>query len=150
MAMDPVEYVVPSAAARRKAVLLVAGATAVAALIQFVARPRFFAFLSTLPPCEQLPWLQGLLLALLVAVAVLGLWGLWRSRRLLQHQQWPLPDAWLLGRKRIQRGLALKARAYGLVVVSCLCLAMPFMGWSMLDRIGFLSTPARCQGGPAH
>jgi hypothetical protein len=141
--MEP-EYIEPSATTRRKARALVFAAVVVATLALLVLAPRFFAHVRSLPTCEQFRWLQGSLIALLAIMPVFGIWGAWLARSVLKHQQWPLPNAWLLRRTRIRRGFAAKACAYGLLVASGLAIAIPLLGWALLGRAGLLSQPPQC------
>lgn len=107
----------------------------------------WFAFLKSLPACEDLPYIRAMLVAWVVVPSVIGVYGVWVGRRLLVHQQWPPPGRALFKRQRISRGRAVRWRAYWLLAISALSLATPIWGGYLLSLSGIFSPPvagSRC------
>ncbi|MEP7044266.1 MAG: hypothetical protein ABI843_14475 [Dokdonella sp.] len=140
------EYAEPTPQSRRRFAVqwLVAGAILAVGL---VVNHFWFAFLKSLPGCDDIPYLRATLLAWLIIPFLLGIYGLRLGRRLLVHQQWPPPDRPLFKRQRISRGRAVRWRAYGILVASVILLATPLWGGWLLGQSGIFSVPiegSRC------
>jgi hypothetical protein len=137
------EFVESSKEGRQKIILLVVVILLIGVLAKFILMPKYFAFVKSLPPCEQLPWLQGALAVAICSVpAVAIFWAIPHARKLLKYQQIPFPDAMVWRRTPVKRGPRIRWRAYGLIVWSLLAVIFPFWAWNRLDF--FFITPKQC------
>lgn len=130
------EFIEPTREGRRNFVLLLACLIAFGTALHFFFVPRFLAFLESLPPCDQLPWLERSLLAMLLLPVTLALfWAIPHARKLLLFQQSPLPNAWVLLRTPIKRGPRVRWQAYALLAWSALVMICAVWGWFKLGDI---------------
>lgn len=142
----PEEFIEPTREGRRNFILLLVSIVLLGALLHFLLAPRFLAFLNTLPPCDQLPWLQGSLLTILVIPVGLALvWAIPHARQLLRFQQHPLPNAWVLRRTPITRGPKVRRYALGLLAWSALLIIFSFWAWFKISDIFLALTPQQCR-----
>lgn len=138
------EYIEPTPEGRRNLLLLTAAAIIVGGAFKLWLTPHFFAYIATLPPCDQLPWLRGCLLAAIATPALFGAWGIPHAIRILKAKQSPLPGTWVFRRRPIKRGRALRIYAAGLILVSLAALAFPLFGMHLLKSTPFAVTPKIC------
>lgn len=149
------EFIEPTREGRRNFIVLLVCLLAFGAALHFVLAPHFLSFLNTLPLCDQLTWLQGsLLLILVVPVSLAVCWAILHARQLLLHQQSPLPNAWVLRRTPIKRGPKVRWQAYALLAWSALVMICAVWGWFKLGDIFAALSPQACKnivaapGGP--
>lgn len=143
------EFIEPSAHSRRNLLVLFAGIIAAAAFIRFYLLPAFFAFVAALPPCEQVRWLQGVLLASLGPLPVFAVWALLHARQLLKFKRSPLPNAWVLRRTRVRRARSVRWQAYGLIVCGAVALVAPVWAWQTLESVGLMGSSEQCSPAPS-
>jgi hypothetical protein len=146
--MEP-EFVEPTAVSRRKVLGFFILGIVVAGVLIFVVSPMFFGFVDSLPICQRLHWLRGLLFSLLATMPLAGIWGIWYARKVFQCGRWPLPNATVWRRARVHRGIAAKVPAYALLLASCMAISIPLFAWQWLGQSGLLSQPAQCAPNPS-
>lgn len=140
------EFIEPTREGRRKFVVLLACLIAFGTALHFLFVPRFLAFLESLPPCDQLPWLErSLLVMLLLPVSLALFWAIPHARRLLKFQRSPLPNAWVLLRTPIRRGTRVRWQAYALLAWSALVIIVSVWGWYKLGDVFAALTPQACK-----
>jgi hypothetical protein len=129
------EYIEPTKAGRTKMVLI---AMAIAGLLEAAKRwlvPPFMAHVNTLPECEQYVWLANAVQAVCFVVPLLlSAFRIPIAVRMLRHQQFPLPGAWVWRRKKIQRGRIVVARAYLILVLCLVAYVFPFWARHILVK----------------
>lgn len=124
-AKEPIEYLEPTPESRRKTIKtlivgLVVGLPAILAWKWFLS-----VFLKSLPICEQIPWLQGVMIVSMFTPAVLAAAFLPRAIKMLSADQWPPQTIARYRRVRLWRGRALRIRG-GLLLAWCMvCLPFP-------------------------
>lgn len=124
----PAEFIETSTAMRIK---IAASVVALLGVLESAKRwlmPALIDRTKALPPCEQYELLVGSIKVLFFSVPVvlsivMGTFAI----RLLKHQQFPLPGAWVWRRTKVSRGRAVRIRAY-LILASCLAL-YGFVAW---------------------
>ncbi|WP_455370942.1 hypothetical protein [Petrachloros mirabilis] len=140
------EFVEPTREGRRNFIVLLVCLLAFGAALHFVLTPHFLSFLNTLPLCDQLTWLQGSLLVILVVPMSLAVcWAIPHARQLLLHQQSPLPNAWVLRRTPIKRGPRVRWQAYALLAWSALVIIFSVWGWFKMGDIFAALSPQACK-----
>ena len=73
---------------------------------------RLMGFVKALPPCEQIPWLRTIAIAMVVLLMLGPVLVAWEGYRILQFRQWPLPGAFVWRRTKIKRDRWVPVRAY--------------------------------------
>jgi len=140
------EFIEPTPQSRRRFAIRW-GIAAAGLLLALALGKLWFAFLNSLPVCDDLPYLRATLLAWIIVPFFVGIYYLRLGRRMLIHQQWPPPGRPVFMRQRIRRGRAVRWRAYGLLTMSAVALATPAWGGYLLHRSGIFSAPvagSRC------
>jgi hypothetical protein len=122
------QYIEATPASRRKLVVLFAVLVVAALGILEVLLPQYLAFLRTMAFCEQLDWVEGTLLAILLAAIVPAPWSWITSRRILRLEQWPLPGSWVWQRTRVERGPKVRWRGRAMAAAAIAMLTVPMVG----------------------
>jgi hypothetical protein len=133
----PDEYIEATPASRRKlAAIFVIAIVGGLVTLEYVL-PEYLAHIRTLPFCEQLEWVEGTLLVLLLGFVILAPWLGWNAREVLRREQWPLPGAWVWSRTRVDRGPRVRWRGRAMVASAIVLLVVPLLiGYSMHDFLG--------------
>lgn len=138
------EYIEPTPQGRRNlAGLSIVGVVA-AVLCRFWLQPTLFRYIQSLPVCDQLPWWQGLLSSALAALLFVASLCSWHALKLLRCGQSPLPGTWVFRRTRIQRGVAVRRRAYLLLFLSALAILAAWHGWQKLSATAIFHPTGKC------
>lgn len=129
------EYIEPTKEGRAKMALIVVG---IVGLLEATKRwlfPAFLAHVKARPECEQILWLVYVVQVIFFAVPLLlSVFMIPVAIRMLKHQQFPLPGAWVWRRRKIQRGRIVVARAYLIVVLCLVACVFPFWARHILVK----------------
>lgn len=136
------EFVEPTRDGRRHLLWLLMLGILAGALLQFWLKPAFLSYVKSLPSCEQFKWLRIWLVSALCSPGLLALWGIVHSIRLLKSKQSPLPGAWVWRRTPVKRGEVVRLRAFALLFLSAVAIAVPVVGWHWITSTA-LFTPSR-------
>ena len=132
----PEEFIEPTREGRRNFILLLSCILVMGAALHFFLAPWFLAFLKTLPLCDQLSWVQGSFLVILLLPVTLALfWAIPHARKLIIFQQSPLPNAWVLRRTPIKRGSKVWWLAFALLGWSAVVVIFSFWAWFKMSDI---------------
>jgi hypothetical protein len=134
------EFIEPTQQGRR-ALLIRRGLQVAAAVVAFATAHLVFRHMRTLPACESIPWLRGVLVVLVCLPLVVGVYGVWLARAMLRHGQWPLPGTQVLWRRAVERGRRVCWRAGGLLATSALNVAVAFLGAYLLATSAIFGPP---------
>jgi MFS family permease len=126
------EFIETSPASRRKLLALGLVAVVLGAVWAFLLRPTLFAHIRQLPACDQAHWSVGLLIGALGLLPIAGLSAGIHARKLVKHDQFPPPDAWVWRRTPIRRGRGVRYRAYAIAFCSAALFAIFLYGWHVL------------------
>jgi hypothetical protein len=138
------EFIEPTRQSRRNLLVLCGGGVVIGALLRFKLVPAVSSYISSLPECQQLPWVYAILASALCVPSVTAIWAVWYARRLLTLKQFPPPGTWVFRRTRIRRGATVRWQAFLLIAWSIACAPFPVYGWLFLKDSGLFPLPARC------
>lgn len=124
--------VVPTWRGRITLALLYLASIAVTVVMKLWWRP-FYDYVDSLPECDRLPWMRGIVLFLLAAPVFVAFTMLQHSRQLLQFRQSPLPHALVFFDTKVRRGWPVVAEAYILRTVAAVLVPVPIVFWVLAD-----------------
>ncbi|MFC4763546.1 hypothetical protein [Dyella koreensis] len=138
------EFIEPTSRGRRNLVVLLVMGGMLAIVYRLWLQPALLGHIHSLPLCDQLPWWRGLLISVLASLLFVALLLAWHARQLLRHGQLPPPGTWVFRRTKIQRGVAVRRRAYLLLVFSTLAVLMTWYGWQNLSATPLFHPLEKC------
>ncbi|MEZ5457166.1 MAG: hypothetical protein R3F04_13830 [Lysobacteraceae bacterium] len=123
------DFIDPTPESRRKLLWLIAAVLLLGALATYWLLPWFRMQMQVLPPCEAIRLARWALLVLLLSLPLIAMgWALPLAWRLWTTGQFPPPGTWVVRRKPIRRGRAVRIRAVALVLWSVLSIALAIWG----------------------
>ena len=140
----PEEYIEATPASRRKLGVLFAVLVSAAFAMLELVLPEYLAFLRTLAFCDQLDWVEGTLLAMLLAAVIPAPWSWIASRRIVRLEQWPLPGSWVWQRTRVERGAKVLWRARALAAAAVAMFIVPVAGALLVHDFLGEARASRC------
>lgn len=151
---EPAEFLEPTSQGR-KTLLWRRGTLIAAAAGSFIGAHLILGHVKSLPDCESIPWLRGLLVALVLLPAGMAVYGVILARAMLRSGQWPLPGTLVLRRRPLERGVRVRWRAYGLLFACALSAAVVVLAGFLLATSPIFKPPvpgskcARIEADPA-
>jgi hypothetical protein len=134
-----------STSSRRNFLLLVLSLGLGGFVLAQFGEPALYVHLKSLPPCEQVQWLRGLLLGAALLTLLLALLTLAYLRSLHRAGQFPITNRWLLRRTPISRGRSLLVLKWLLALVVVCLLGMTALLTSALLTGRLPRIPPGCE-----
>ncbi len=138
------EYIEPTLASRIKfGSLVLAGVLASLAMDQWWH--PFMNYVRSLPLCDGLPWLRGILVTFLLAFWLLALLLARTSVLTFRSGQTPLPSAWVWSRTKVHTGRIARLTAAMYALLALTLTAAPVVAAYLLQaHLIFLCLPEAC------
>lgn len=146
--MEPTDFIEPTTKSRLKVALFVALCLVFVAATH-VFWPRFMQHIQALPLCDQLPWLQAILIAFYLFSPFTAIVLIRHARKIFSSNQVPPPGTLVFFRTPIRRGRTAALHAYASIAVAVSAIAIPLFfvakAWPTVSPI-FISV-AQCRAG---
>ncbi len=137
------EYIEPTRTSRIKLGLLVV-AGALASLAMELWWHPFMDYVRSLPLCEGLPWLRGILIAFCLGSWLLSLVLLRASVLTFRSGQTPFPSAWVWSRTRVRTGWFAQFSGAGFAALALVLAASPVVVGYIFQAHAIFCMPASC------
>ena len=138
------EYIEPTREGKRNLLLLIAICILFGAAMRFWLLPAYGEYIASLPKCDQIVWLRATLMVIISTPPLITLWAIPHAIRMVKLNRSPLPNTWVLRRTPIKRGRAVFLRAFALLLISVLALAIPVIGIQFMQSIPFAAALKIC------
>jgi hypothetical protein len=143
--MDGMEtkFIEPTASGRLKLVLCVLLGLGLNVVMDRWWNP-FMEFVRSLPTCESLLWLRGIVIGFAVLGLLTALVAARAATLTLRSGQSPFQGAWVWSRVKVRTGWKAKADGYGFALGALLCLLGPAVGGYLLQVNVIFCWPVSC------
>ncbi|WP_266172032.1 hypothetical protein [Dyella subtropica] len=138
------EFIEPTPQGRRSLIVLLVIGVVLAISYRFWLQPALLGYIHSLPLCDQLPWWRGLLISVLVSFLFVAFLSTWNALQLLRHGQSPPPGTWVFQRTKIQRGVAVRRRAYFLLAIAALAVLIAWYCWQNISTTPIFHPRGEC------
>lgn len=133
---SPDEWIEPAPGDRRKIIRAAALMLLGLLLFHVLAVKPTQAWVNTLPACERLAWLRGMLVGLMALMPIGGGAILVPvALRVLRHGRVPPPGTWLWKRTRVWRGRRARWMAGAMLAWVVLASPAPFFAWHVVSPL---------------
>ena len=136
-------YIEPTRSGRLKLALLAIGGV-VALVAMNLWWHRFMDFVTSLPICDELPWLRAIAIAVALQFWSVGLLCVRAARLTLISGQSPFPGAWVWSRTRVRTGRRARSNGYMFAVIAAACFVGPVVAAYALRVNVIFCFPVSC------
>jgi hypothetical protein len=137
------QFVEPTRAGRIKLAMFVLAGLLVSAAMHTWWHP-FMGYVQSLPICEQLPWLRGIVLTFIAISWLVGIAAVRAARLTLVSGQSPFPGAWVWSRTKLRTGWKARLDGCAFALYSTICFAGPVVAAYGLKAHEIFCHPASC------
>jgi len=138
------EFIEPTPQGRRNLVALWVIGVVIVFSYRLWLGAALLGYIHSLPLCDQLPWWRGLLVSVWALFFLVALLCTWNAIKLLRQGQFPLRGTWVFQRIKIQRGVAVRRRAYLLFSASALAVFLAWYCWESLSNTPIFHPIGKC------